>query len=443
MDGNAQVRLVFAGELLNGFSLDDVKRAFGRAFQLEGDRLDNVFAGGRTVLKRSLGQDDATRYVERLRKLGMQVLVEPMDGASRPAPAPAPAAPPLRPVAAPTPVASAVSATVPARPIPDLVPMEEMVTCPNCGERQTKRVLCGHCATDIPRALANKQEELDRARAERLAARNGGRSTGSGNSRFAPPRSEVGSLYEASDELPPLLSLSFEGRLGRIAYINTGLAAWGGVMIAGIGAAVLVPLMGGAILIPFVLAFAAFLVWSIRVAALRLHDLNRSGWWALAMMMPGVGAILSLLMLFWPGTEGDNDYGPQPRQGNALVAIMVGVLLVLAIVFSMGSYRSYVKKARAAEAAQSVEQFDPAAEQASDVIPGPQALKAFTEEYLPAPNRHKAFAASDSGAYGWRAGQPTPREAATQAMVACEAARQAYTQPCKLMNINGQWLKQR
>lgn len=439
MDGNAQVRLVFAGELLNGFSLDDVKRAFGRAFQLEGDRLDNVFAGGRTVLKRSLGQDDATRYVERLRKLGMQVLVEPMDGALKPAPA----APP-KPVAAPTPVAAAVSAAVPARPIPDLVPMEEMVTCPNCGERQTKRVLCSHCATDIPRALANKQEELDRARAERLAARNGGRgASAGGNSRFAPPRSEVGSLYEASDELPPLLSLSFEGRIGRVAYVNTGLVAWAALAAIAVGAAVLVPLLGAVMLVPCLVAFAAFLIWSVRVAALRLHDMNRSGWWSLALMVPVLGGVLSLAMLFWPGTEGDNDYGPQPRQGNALAAIIIGVLLVMAILFSMGSYRSYVKKARAAEAAQGIEQFDPAAEQAADVIAGPQALKAFTEEYLPAPNRHKAFAASDSGAFGWRAGQPTPREAATQALAACEAARQAYTQPCKLMNINGQWLKQR
>jgi len=440
MDGNAQVRLVFAGELLNGFSLDDVKRAFGRAFQLEGDRLDNVFAGGRTVLKRSLGQDDATRYVERLRKLGMQVLVEPMDGTSKPAPA----APP-KPVAAPTPVAAAVSAAVPARPIPDLVPMEEMVTCPNCGERQTKRVLCSHCATDIPRALANKQEELDRARAERLAARNGGRGATSagGNSRFAPPRSEVGSLYEASDELPPLVSLSFEGRMGRVAYLNTGLAAWGGIALAGVVAAILVPMMGGVVLVPAVIAFAVFAVWSLRVAALRLHDMNRSGWWTLAQFVPLLGLGLALAMLFWPGTEGDNDYGPQPRQGNALAAIIIGVLLVVMMLFGMGSYRSYVKKARAAEAAQGIEQFDPAAEQAADVIAGPQALKAFTEEYLPAPNRHKAFAASDSGAFGWRAGQPSPREAATQALAACEAARQAYTQPCKLMNINGQWLKQR
>lgn len=419
MEGSAQVRLVFAGELLSGFSLDEVKRAFGRAFQLEGDRLENVFAGGRTVLKRSIGEDDAERYVQKLRKMGMQVQVEPMDGLPKPKPT-------VTPAPAPAPVAPAA---------PALALVEEQITCPNCGERQSMRVLCRHCATDIPRAQANKQEELDRARAERLAARNGGR--------FAPPKSDVGgSAYEPTDDLPPVFSLSFEGRIGRIAYFNSSMLSMLGLMLSAVGAAVVVPAAGTlSALLPFGVMFVLSAVWAVRFTALRLHDLGRSGWWSLAVLVPYAGNVGNLVLSLWSGTEGDNDYGPQPRQGNGAVAVAMIVLMVLVLLGSAVSYRSYVKRVRAAQAP-ATEQFDPATEQAADRIAGPAALKAFTDDYLGKAN-HKAFAASDSGAFGWRAGQSSPREAATQAMAACEANRQAYTGPCKLVNVNGQWVKLR
>lgn len=44
----------------------------------------------------------------------------------------------------------------------------------------------------------------------------------------------------------------------------------------------------------------------------RLHDVNRSGWWAWIMLIPIVGWIL---MLVWNCTRGDaeqNEYGPDP-----------------------------------------------------------------------------------------------------------------------------------
>jgi uncharacterized membrane protein YhaH (DUF805 family) len=337
-----------------------------------------------------------------------------------------------------TPAAAPVAASPPkplAGAIPPLAPLEEQVTCPNCGERQPKRAFCRNCSTDIARAIANKQEEIDRARAERLAARNGG-------GRYAPPKSGGAVGYEPSEDLPPVLSLSFEGRIGRIAYFNTGMLSLLGVALIAVGAAVILPIfrsVGFALLL--VPVFAAFVLWSVRASALRLHDLNRSGWWSLLLSVPVFGGLLGLAMMFWPGTGGDNDYGPQPRRGNAVAAVITGVLLVLMLLASFSSYRSYVKRARDAEAP-ATEQFDPRAAQAADVITGPDALRAFTDEYLAQPN-HKAFASSDSGAFGWRSGQGSPREAARQAMSACEANRKPYTGPCALMNVNGQWLKQR
>jgi uncharacterized membrane protein YhaH (DUF805 family) len=454
MEGSAQVRLVFAGELVSGFRVDEVKRSFGQSYKVDGERLDAVFAGGRTVIKRAVAQGDVERYVQKFRQMGMQVLVEPMEGESRSAAATAPkaapatapkAAPATAPKAAPVlapaaPPAAAPVAAAPTQPpaaaIPSLAPLEEQVTCPNCGERQPRRPFCRSCSTDIARALANKQEELDRARAERLAARNGGR--------YAPPKSGVAVVHEGTDELPPVMSLSFDGRMGRIAYFNTGMLSLLGIALIGIGAAVLLPIFRSAtVVVPLVLAFAAFGVWAMRVSSIRLHDLNRSGWWALVLLIPYVGSVVSLAMMFWPGTGGDNDYGPQPRQGNGIAAAVMGVLLVLMLGGSLLSYRSYTKRVgQEASEAQGQEQFDPRAAQAAEVIIGPAAQKAFTDDYLTQPN-HKAFASSDSGAFGWRSGQGSPREAARQAMSACEANRKPYTEPCALMNVNGQWLMKR
>ncbi|KQU78293.1 hypothetical protein ASE08_02990 [Rhizobacter sp. Root16D2] len=437
------MRLVFAGELVGGFRIDEVKRSFGQAYKVDGERLDAVFAGGRTVIKRAVAQGDVERYVEKFRQMGMQVLVEPADGESRPAPVAAPKTAPAAPaVAAPV---AAVPFSVPPQPappqpaaatVPPLAPPEAQVTCPNCGERQSMRAFCRSCSTDIARALANKQEELDRARAERLAARNGGR--------YAPPKSGVAVVHEGTDELPPVMSLSFEGRMGRIAYFNTGMLSLLGIALIGIGAAVLLPIFRSAtVVVPLVLAFAAFGVWAMRVSAIRLHDLNRSGWWALVLLIPYLGSVVSLAMMFWPGTDGDNDYGPQPRQGNGVAATVMGVLLVLMLGGSLVSYRSYTKRlGHEAAEAQGQEQFDPRAAQAAEVITGPAAQQAFTDEYLPQPN-HKAFASSDSGAFGWRSGQGSPREAARQALSACEANRKPYTEPCQLINVNGQWLTKR
>lgn len=44
----------------------------------------------------------------------------------------------------------------------------------------------------------------------------------------------------------------------------------------------------------------------------RLHDLGKSGWWAIAGCIPLVNFIYGLFLLFLPGTIGPNEYGPDP-----------------------------------------------------------------------------------------------------------------------------------
>jgi uncharacterized membrane protein YhaH (DUF805 family) len=53
----------------------------------------------------------------------------------------------------------------------------------------------------------------------------------------------------------------------------------------------------------------ATVIPSIAVAARRLHDTDRSGWWQLLLFIPVIGWILLLIWLCQPGTPGANRFG--------------------------------------------------------------------------------------------------------------------------------------
>lgn len=53
----------------------------------------------------------------------------------------------------------------------------------------------------------------------------------------------------------------------------------------------------------------ATMVPMVATAVCRLHDVDRSGWWILALLVPILGQILVLRMALWPGTPGSNRYG--------------------------------------------------------------------------------------------------------------------------------------
>jgi uncharacterized membrane protein YhaH (DUF805 family) len=61
-------------------------------------------------------------------------------------------------------------------------------------------------------------------------------------------------------------------------------------------------------------AYATVAYWTASVR--RLHDHDKSGWLFLLSMIPVVGWLFYLIMMLTPGTDGENDYGPDPRQGD-------------------------------------------------------------------------------------------------------------------------------
>lgn len=111
---------------------------------------------------------------------------------------------------------------------------------------------------------------------------------------------------------------SFEGRLNRQRYLLRVLALG---LVDSIITFVLESLMMGAFLagssgtgivigLLWLLIFVFFMIIGISLGVRRCHDLDKSGWYLLA----GILIIPGLYLIFAKGTEGQNQYGPDPLQ---------------------------------------------------------------------------------------------------------------------------------
>jgi uncharacterized membrane protein YhaH (DUF805 family) len=128
------------------------------------------------------------------------------------------------------------------------------------------------------------------------------------------------------------LFTSFEGRINRqkwwlglivlviiqwIFYIVIGMIFGGGMMInlnpedpEAVRQAM------GALMIPLLILILIFLWPTLAIYAKRWHDRGKSGWWTLIILIPLIGPIWSLVELgFLRGSEGPNQYGPDPLAG--------------------------------------------------------------------------------------------------------------------------------
>ena len=60
------------------------------------------------------------------------------------------------------------------------------------------------------------------------------------------------------------------------------------------------------------------MLWPLLAISIkRFHDRDKSGWWVLIGLIPVIGWIWLLIELgFLPGTDGPNQYGPDPLVGT-------------------------------------------------------------------------------------------------------------------------------
>jgi len=71
-------------------------------------------------------------------------------------------------------------------------------------------------------------------------------------------------------------------------------------------------------LLLYYLAGLGFLLpnWCIRVR--RMHDLDKQWTWILITLIPLIGGIWFFVLTVLPGTEGDNQFGPDPKAPDNL-----------------------------------------------------------------------------------------------------------------------------
>ena len=445
-----QFQLIFEGETLQGFDPDDVRRQIGEHMQLDDVRLGNLFSGRRVVLKRGVDEERAHRHMRQFARLGGRLHIEPDDGpppeprAPRPStgatkpssapPRPAVAPPDSPPTTAPMPMplsAPPVRSPAPAAPgaafaaaigTPDfsLVPTAEEageeITCPHCGEVQPKAMFCRACTTNMPVGLAARAEAEQQARSARRGGEADSVAIGLG--------SRVVAGRGLAEQAPPLVGLGFRGRISRHAY------AMGSAVSFLLGWLMLLFAMKNPSAFRFLLAALVWLplsIYGVRLTVLRCHDINRSGWWSLLLGVPFVGLLAALALAVIPGTDGDNEHGEMPDEGNRLVTRLVTGACALAIALLIKPALRQVE-AEANEAQVAAASAPPPLDEAAD--------RALHGEYAASPG-HKAFAATQ-GAFGWKAAANTSDEAEEAALSTCEAQRPAKAPPCEVVDLNGE-----
>ena len=151
---------------------------------------------------------------------------------------------------------------------------------------------------------------------------------------------------------------SLTSRIGRLRYIAYGM----GLMLLAIVPAllcgfimVIAPAIGWPL---FAILEIGLWVMSVGFMVRRLHDMDKSGWWSLLIIVPLVNLILALFLLFAPGSDGENRFGEPPPPNSTwvivgawsllLVPLFGGILVAIAI----PAYQDFVARSQMVEAIQ-------------------------------------------------------------------------------------------
>lgn len=160
---------------------------------------------------------------------------------------------------------------------------------------------------------------------------------------YSAPGAELGGSQDAT-YAPKIIS--FNGRLGRMRYVTYNMAMsmlMNLALVPVMGASAFVggmgtgpESMGTVSVIAMLVVVAVSLVFSVMFIKRRLNDLNRAGWWMLLFLVPLVNLLLAIYLLFFPGTEGGNDYGPPPEANSTGVKVFFWLMIGL-FVLGIGS----------------------------------------------------------------------------------------------------------
>jgi uncharacterized membrane protein YhaH (DUF805 family) len=163
-----------------------------------------------------------------------------------------------------------------------------------------------------------------------------------------PYQTPEGQLTTDDQAVGEISFFSPSSRINRLRYWAHGalfaigfyaILAVGGGLFAFVSPWVGVPIMAA--------AYIGLLVFSVIVMIQRLHDLNKTGWMWLLALVPFANIYLLIILIFFKGTPGRNNYGlqtPPNKTWHWVVALGFPVLaLVLVLAFALPAYNQYMQ----------------------------------------------------------------------------------------------------
>ncbi len=164
-------------------------------------------------------------------------------------------------------------------------------------------------------------------------------------------------VYDVQDYGDEVKFFSFSGRLGRVRFICYYLLAYLLVVMASMVVGMLVGLSRSVSTLwdgVFIVLFIPFFVILLSFVVRRLHDFDWSGWSVLLFLIPVVNFIFMLVLLFMPGTAGNNRFGsrnPPNKPWMVVVASIIPAVMIIGILaaIALPAYQDYTMRAKQAE----------------------------------------------------------------------------------------------
>jgi uncharacterized membrane protein YhaH (DUF805 family) len=166
------------------------------------------------------------------------------------------------------------------------------------------------------------------------------------NNPYRAPTADLSQVGAAGDFFQPRF-FSTTGRLGRARYLAYLMGVWMLVTVVAVPVILLLMVLSNVsrtltIFLPSILSISAMAL-SFIAAKRRINDMNKSGWFALLLLIPFVNFAVGFWLLFCPGDKGANNFGPAPCRNNIGVTLACfGGIAVLAIVFLLASMAAKV-----------------------------------------------------------------------------------------------------
>lgn len=167
-----------------------------------------------------------------------------------------------------------------------------------------------------------------------------------GDRRFAPPGAQVEDMALAEGAHQAVRLWPAGGRIGRLRLLAYGLGLYIGLIVITFVLGLIAGIVGLPAEIAGGIGIIVYAIGTFILLVQRSHDMNMSGWWSIAALIPLIG----LVWVFKAGTPGRNRWGAPPPPnglGVKIAGLAVPAFMVVGIVaaIALPAYSDYAKRA--------------------------------------------------------------------------------------------------